>query len=70
MDDGVVNVQDLDLRVQFQPSDTVLCEVDFSLRQCNGVRMTADALVDKDSFKTIQAVKFDEIGDFNYMVYT
>jgi hypothetical protein len=40
------------------------------MRQCNGVRLASDQFVDKDNYKTIQALKFDSVGDFNYMVYT
>ena len=47
-----------------------MCHVDHTSRQCNGVRMTADNFVSKDMYTTINAVKFDRIGDFDYMVYS
>ena len=63
-------VEELDLKTEFQPSETIKCDVGFGMRQCNGVRLTADKILDGDRFATIQAMKFDRIGDFNYMVYT
>ena len=39
-----VELQDLDLHVEFQPTDSVLCDVDSYSRQCNGVQLTADSL--------------------------
>lgn len=37
---GEVEVENLDLHVEFQPSESSLCNVDFSQRQCNGVKLT------------------------------
>lgn len=39
------------------------------MRQCNGVKLVTDKFYSSDTIKTIQAVKFDQIGDFQYMVY-
>ena len=64
-----VELQDLDLHVEFQPSDTVLCNVDFTMRSCNGVTLTTDSLSTNGKITTIQVAKFDKIGDFDYMVY-
>lgn len=63
-------IEELDLKTEFQPSETVLCDVGFSMRQCNGVKLTSDQIVDGNRFATVQAIKFDRLGDFNYMVYT
>ena len=46
-----------------------MCSVDFASRQCNGVKMTADSFSTDNRVSTIQAIKFDKLGDFNYMVY-
>jgi hypothetical protein len=59
----------LDLHVEFKASDTVLCTVDYTNRQCNGVKMTADSFITDNKLSTVQAIKFDKIGDFEYMVY-
>jgi hypothetical protein len=64
-----VEMQNLDLHVEYQASDTVMCTVDYSNRQCNGVKMTADSFITDNRMSTVQAIKFDKIGDFNYMVY-
>jgi len=64
-----VEIQDLDLHVEFQPTDTVKCIVDHTLRQCNGVKLITDSLYTDGEVKNIQAIKFDKLGDFNYMVY-
>jgi hypothetical protein len=32
--------------------------------------MTADPLLNQENFGDIQAIKFDQIGDFNYMIFT
>lgn len=65
-----VEIENLDLHVEFQPSDTSLCNVDFSQRQCNGVKLTQDSYDTDSQFVTVQAIKFDKIGDFDYMVYS
>lgn len=46
-----------------------MCSVDYASRQCNGVKMTADSFSTDNRVSTIQAIKFDKLGDFNYMVY-
>jgi len=64
-----VELQDLDLHVEFQPTDSILCNVDFTMRSCNGVTLTTDKLSTNGKITTIQVAKFDKIGDFDYMVY-
>ena len=64
-----VEIQNLDLHVEYQASDTVMCSIDYASRQCNGVKMTADSFSTDNRVSTIQAIKFDKLGDFNYMVY-
>lgn len=64
-----VELHNLDLHVEFQPSETVKCQVDLTMRQCNGVKLVTDRHSSQDAVKSIQAVKFDQIGDFQYMVY-
>lgn len=64
-----VEMQNLDLHVMFQASDTVKCQVDHTMRQCNGVRLSADEFSSESKLQQIEAVKFDKVGDFNYMVY-
>ena len=64
-----VDLQGLDLHVEFEASDTVKCNVDYTMRQCNGVKMTADNFITDNKLTTVQAIKFDKIGDFEYMVY-
>ena len=66
---GQAEIEDLDLRVDYQTSESILCKVDFATRQCSGVKLTADPLLDDEHFSDVQAIKFDRIGDFNYMVY-
>jgi hypothetical protein len=39
------------------------------MRQCNGVRLTTDRTSTDDFLQTVQAAKFDYLGDFNYLVY-
>lgn len=56
--------------MEFQASETSVCNVDFSQRQCNGVKLTQDSYDTDSQFVTVQAVKFDKIGDFDYMVYS
>lgn len=55
--------------MEFKVSDTVVCNVDYTERQCNGVKMTADSFITDNKMSTVQAIKFDKIGDFEYMVY-
>jgi hypothetical protein len=62
-------LQNLDLHVEFKVSDTVICNVDYTERQCNGVKMTADSFITDNKMSTVQAIKFDKLGDFEYMVY-
>ena len=64
-----VEMQNLDLHVEYQASETVMCTIDFTNRQCNGVKMTADSFITDNRMSTVQAIKFDKIGDFDYMVY-
>lgn len=64
-----VDLQNLNLHVEFQPSETIMCNVDTLLRQCNGVKLTTDKYSSGDTIKSIQALKFDHIGDFQYMIY-
>ena len=46
-----------------------MCHVDFSMRQCSGVRLSTDRLITDGKFTTVQVAKFDKVGDFAYMVY-
>jgi len=62
-------VQNLDLHIEFQPEDDLLCTVDHAMRQCNGIKMTMDSLSSEGRVIQIQAAKLDVIGDFNYIVY-
>jgi len=62
-------MQNMDLHVQFQAAEDVLCTVDHTMRQCNGVRLTADRASSGGKLTSVQAAKFDYIGDFNYLVY-
>lgn len=62
-------MQNLDLHVEFQPQDDVLCTVDHAMRQCNGVKLTSDSLSTDDRVTQIQAAKLDYIGDFDYLIY-
>jgi hypothetical protein len=64
-----VEMHNLDLHVEDWASDTVMCTVDYSNRQCNGVKMTADSFITDNRMSSVQAIKLDKIGDFNYMVY-
>jgi hypothetical protein len=48
-----VELQDLDLSVEFQAGDTVLCTVDSTMRQCNGVKLVTDKLYSDGSIKNI-----------------
>jgi len=59
----------LDLHIEFQTSPSVLCQIDFTGRQCGGVKLTTDSISTDGKFTQIQAAKFDHVGDFNYMVY-
>mmetsp|Transcript_30501 Transcript_30501/g.46748 ORF Transcript_30501/g.46748 Transcript_30501/m.46748 type:complete len:217 (+) Transcript_30501:1171-1821(+) len=65
-----VEVESLDLHVEFQPQDDVLCAVDHALRQCNGVKLASDVISTGGRLTNVQATKFDFIGDFNYLIYT
>jgi len=40
-----VELQDLDLHIEFEASETIMCNVDFTMRQCNGVKLTTDSLI-------------------------
>ena len=64
-----VEMENLDIHVEFQPQDDVLCTVDHSMRQCNGVKLTADSASTGGRLVQTQAVKFDYLGDFDYLVY-
>jgi hypothetical protein len=66
---NILETFNLDLHVEFQPEDKVLCTVDHSMRQCNGVRMTTDNMIHDGLKEGIQAAKFDYLGDFTYIVY-
>jgi len=39
------------------------------MRQCNGVRLTADNAITEGKLVSTQAAKFDFVGDFNYLIY-
>ena len=39
------------------------------MRQCNGVRLTTDRIYSEERLLTVQASKFDFIGDFSYLVF-
>jgi hypothetical protein len=43
----------LDLHVEFQLKDDVICTVDHTMRQCNGVRLTEDSLSSNGRITTI-----------------
>ena len=45
---NTVEVENLDLHVEFQASETSICDVDFTQRECNGVKLTQDSY-DTDS---------------------
>jgi len=64
-----VELQGLDLHVEFQPTDTIKCTVDRFRRDCNGVKLSSDQYYSMGAVSHIQAAKFDQIGDFDYMVY-
>jgi hypothetical protein len=64
-----VEVQALDLHVEFQPTETIKCTVDRFSRDCNGVKLTADQYYSMGAVSHIQAAKLDYLGDFDYMVY-
>ncbi len=59
--------KDLDLHVEFIVAPTVLCKCDFSMHYCGGVRYIADTSEGGD--KGADVIKFDWIGDFEYIVY-
>jgi hypothetical protein len=48
-----VEMQNLDLHVEYQAADTVMCNVDYTNRQCNGVKMTADSFSTDNRVSTI-----------------
>lgn len=48
-----VNLQNLDLHVEFQPSDSVICRVDYLMRQCNGVQLTGDNYLVDNKYTTM-----------------
>lgn len=52
-------INNLDLHVEFQTSSSVLCQVDFTQRQCSGVRLSTDSTITDGKITTIQAAKFD-----------
>ena len=60
----------MDLHAEFIPTESVKCTVDTSQRQCSGVVLTSDSYMTNGLVKTIQALKFSKVGDFNYMIYT
>lgn len=39
------------------------------MRQCNGVRLSSDRSSSDGKLTSVQAAKFDFIGDFNYLIY-
>lgn len=59
----------LDLHVEFQPQDDLLCTIDHATRECNGVKLTADNQISDGRLTKMQAAKFKKVGDFNYLVY-
>lgn len=59
--------KDLDIHVEFVASPTILCKCDYSMHQCGGVRYMADTSLGGD--KGADVIKFDYIGDFQYIVY-
>jgi len=69
-----VNGQDirqhnLDLHVEFKPSEDVLCTVDTATRQCNGAKLTADSQITNGVLTSIQAVKLSKVGNFDYLIW-
>ena len=62
-------MHNLDLHVEFQPREDVLCTVDYATRQCNEVQLTADSEMTNGKITQMQAIKFNSLGDFNYLIY-
>ena len=58
---------DLDLHVEFIVSPTIMCKCDFSMHSCGGVRYITDTI--EGGERGADVIKFDWIGDFQYIVY-
>lgn len=61
------NGRDLDIHVEFIASDTILCKCDFSMQNCGGVHYVEDTVIGGN--RGADVIKFDWIGDFEYIVY-
>ena len=59
--------RDLDIHVEFIASPTILCKCDFSMKHCGGVKYMADTVQGGDRGSDV--IKFDYIGDYQYIVY-
>lgn len=59
--------RDLDIHVEFIAAQDILCEVDYSMRACGGVRYMSDTI--QGGNRGADAVKFEKVGDYQYLVY-
>lgn len=59
--------RDLDIHVEFIAAPDILCKVDYSMRGCGGVRYMSDTIQGGDH--GADAVKFESVGDYQYLVY-
>lgn len=64
---GQHSPKDLDIHVEFPASKDILCRCDFLMRGCGGVRYMEDTIQGGD--KGADVVKFEQIGDYQYLVY-
>jgi hypothetical protein len=48
-----VEIQSLDLHVEFLVSETIKCTVDSFMRNCNGVKLTTDQYYSQDTVHNI-----------------
>ena len=62
-------MHNLDLHVEFQPRDDVLCTVDHATRDCNGVSLTMDSELSDGKVSQSQAVKLTKLGEIPYLIY-
>jgi hypothetical protein len=59
--------KDLDLHVEFIASPTILCKSDYTMKHCGGVELLTDS--QNSGEKGADVIKFNYIGDFQYIVY-
>lgn len=59
--------KDLDIHVEFIASSEIVCNVDFSMRSCGGVRYMSDTIQGGDH--GADSIKFEKVGDYQYLVY-